>query len=76
MAARPLSRTDTIALRSRAIEAATGFYTENYIPPLHELAERIVFFEFVLANGADAAALAYPKPSDAVPKLAKFNVVS
>lgn len=77
MAQRPLSRTDTIALRSRAIDAATCFYTENYIPPLHELAERIAFFELVLMDGATAAVEAHPKPADAIVKLAaKFNVVS
>jgi hypothetical protein len=77
MAQRPLSRTDTIALRSRAIEAACAFYSENYTPPMHELAERIAFFELVLMEGADAAVAEYPKPVDAVTKLAaKFNVVS
>ena len=76
-AQRPLSRTDTIALRSRAVDAACCFYTENYIPPMHELAERIAFFELVLAEGAAAAVAAHPKPQDAVGKLvAKFNVVS
>ena len=77
MAQRPLSRTDTIALRSRAIEAACAFYTENYVPPLPDLAERIAFFELVLSEGAQTAVAAHPKPTDTVTKLAaKFNVVS
>lgn len=62
--ARNLALTALVSIRTDAAHLAASHFTENYVPPLHELWALANFYERILTQGTEAMRSEYSKPAE------------